>query len=519
MVLTRNEINNLKFKYTDKYNNLSLLDLVKTIQDENFKIEISSFDAKYKYELKKNNKIIIENREENIIIFGNVENIKNIEFIANQEIFVDTTFKIIPKKFYPYKLMTISYLNENKVNIFCFVLYKYQDHINYERIFLYLKDNYNLNPKIVHTDYEKALYSIFTKDNIFKHKILHGFCFFHYIKSIREKMKKINVTSKKLNKKSYEILKNIEILSFIKKDNLQKYIKFINEELKKDSKYKVIVPYLQQNWFNKNSDMFNFANLIDYKKENNEGNKYLDKLYLTNNISESLHSKINFYLPKYTTSSQNFSESMIKVFLDDSIKIESIKRYDIKSTAIISIIEDLNLNTEAKWVKYETFKNYEFKLLKDNYKENSDLEINSLYKEINYDLDDEEEKNINNNNNKNIIIQDDKKENEDDLDLDEIDKSNNKNEIDINNEENEIKEEDVNDNEENNEECILNYNNFNLYKDITNNINNLNLNNEDSYIDVKVNEKNLDNRNSNNNIIVLTSLKPNKRKKKKRLRL
>ena len=91
-------------------------------------------------------------------------------------------------------------------------------------------------------------------------------------------MKKINVTSKKLNKKSYEILKNIEILSFIKKDNLQKYIKFINDELKKDSKYKAIVPYLQQNWFNKNSDMFNFANLIDYKKENNEGNNYLDKL-------------------------------------------------------------------------------------------------------------------------------------------------------------------------------------------------------------------------------------------------
>lgn len=80
--------------------------------------------------------------------------------------------------------------------------------------------------------------------------------------------------------------------------------------------------------------MFNFANLIDYKKENIEGNKYLDKLYLKNNISESLHSKINCYLPKYTTSSQNFSESMIKVFLDDTIKIESIKRHDIKSRAI-----------------------------------------------------------------------------------------------------------------------------------------------------------------------------------------
>ena len=50
------------------------------------------------------------------------------------EIFVDTTFKIVPKKFHPYKLVTISYLYMNKIKIFCFVLYKYQDHINYERI-------------------------------------------------------------------------------------------------------------------------------------------------------------------------------------------------------------------------------------------------------------------------------------------------------------------------------------------------------------------------------------------------
>ena len=273
MILTRSEINCIKFKYTDKYNNLSFLELVKTIKDDNFKIDISSFDAKYKYEVKKDNKTIIENREENIIIFGNIENINSIDKIDNMEIFVDTTFKIVPKKFYPYKLLTISYLYMNKIKIFRFVLYKYQDHINYERIFLYLKDNYNLNPKIVHTDYEKALYSIFMKDNIFKHKILHSFCFFHYIKAIVEKMKKIYSKAKKLNKKSYEILKNIEILSFINKDNLSKYIKFIKEELKKDSTYKLLVPYLEKNWFNKNTDMFNFSNFKEYKKENNEDNK------------------------------------------------------------------------------------------------------------------------------------------------------------------------------------------------------------------------------------------------------
>ena len=53
MVLTRNEMNNIKFKYTDKFNNLSLLELVKTIKDENIKIEISSFMQNININLKK----------------------------------------------------------------------------------------------------------------------------------------------------------------------------------------------------------------------------------------------------------------------------------------------------------------------------------------------------------------------------------------------------------------------------------------------------------------------------------
>ena len=50
---------------------------------------------------------------------------------------------------------------------------------------------------------------------IFEKKITAVFCFFHYIKSIRTKMQKLNLTKNKLNKRCYEVLKNIEILSFI----------------------------------------------------------------------------------------------------------------------------------------------------------------------------------------------------------------------------------------------------------------------------------------------------------------
>ena len=206
---------------------------------------------------------------------------------------------------------------------------------------------------------------------------------------------------------------------------------------------------------------------------------------------------------------------MIKVFLDDTIKIESIKRYDIKNRAIISIIEDLRLKSEIKWIKYETFKNYELKLLKDNYKENSDLEINNLYKEINYDLEEKADKNNNDNNNQNIINQNEKNGNEDDFDLDFDDikiSNNNINVIVKDKEELENKNDEDMDIEDLNEECLKSYNNYNLYRDITNNFNNLDLNDKDSNSDKGINGQKKNNKNTNNNIINNDSPKPIKRK-------
>ena len=60
------------------------------------------------------------------------ENNNNIK-----EFFVDTTLLIILKK---YKLLTISFIFANTTKIFCFILYKYQDKISYNRIRTYLKD-------------------------------------------------------------------------------------------------------------------------------------------------------------------------------------------------------------------------------------------------------------------------------------------------------------------------------------------------------------------------------------------
>jgi hypothetical protein len=66
--------------------------------------------------------------------------------------------------------MTISSIIDSNIKIYCFILYKFQDKINYERIFTYLKGNFNFIPNIVHIDYEKPLYMTFKNQKIYEKK-------------------------------------------------------------------------------------------------------------------------------------------------------------------------------------------------------------------------------------------------------------------------------------------------------------------------------------------------------------
>ena len=71
----------------------------------------------------------LEDREEKIIIFGLKDGIELLNNKNCHEFFIDSTLKIIPKKYRSYKQMTISTIvpNKNKTKINCFIFYKYQD--------------------------------------------------------------------------------------------------------------------------------------------------------------------------------------------------------------------------------------------------------------------------------------------------------------------------------------------------------------------------------------------------------
>jgi hypothetical protein len=51
-----------------------------------------------------------------------------------------------------------------------------------------------------------------------------------------------------------------------------------------------------------------------------------------------LHSKINYYLPKYKTSILDFTNIMQNIFINDMINNEEIIRYDYKTRALQYLI-------------------------------------------------------------------------------------------------------------------------------------------------------------------------------------
>ena len=129
----------------------------------------------------------------------------------------------------------------------------------------------------------------------------------------------------------------------------------ILNKLDEHRKYDKFISYLKRTWFKKGRKDFNYSKVI---KEYYNNIKIIDKIYLTNNIIESLHSKINSYLPKYKTTVYNFIKSLENVIFNDTIKNISVKRYDFKTRSLLILIDKENLNNNVHWVDNEVFIKY-----------------------------------------------------------------------------------------------------------------------------------------------------------------
>ena len=388
ILLNNKEISRIKCKILGKLKNISMIECIEKIKCTDFELEIMAEDIKYN--IKINNKMI--ERNEKIIIFGNKQRLELMNNSDYFEYFCDITFKIIPKQYRPYKLLTIATLDnkKNKTILIGFVLFKYKDYKSFIKIFEYLNGNYNFDPLILHSDYENGINLALKKAKFFKNKIIHIKCFFHFIKSIREKLKNISNNKIYLNRDYYVILKNIELLCFINESKFEGYKKLILDKLKSLNIDISFIEYLNSYWFRKDIKEFNYSSFIEKYKEND---KALQKLYITNNIIESLNSKINSYALTSNPNKINFINSMKNIIINDTIKLSEYKRYDFITKSLLLLIEKENLNNSFKWFSYDIFKKY-LKLILDENKEidNIDNYIKIVEMEYNNNIDKMNEK-------------------------------------------------------------------------------------------------------------------------------
>ena len=212
-----------------------------------------------------------------------------------------------PKIHRPYKILIISYYDNTKeiTKFICLICLLYLDTQAYKQVFTYLKENYFFSPKIIHIDFKFALRKALIEENIFATKSILCSCFFHFSDNIRKRMERLHMTNKKFNKISLEILRNI-----------------------------------------KNSELYNFSFILYYAKNKDKVN-YLKNLYLTNNIEESIHSKINYNLPKKNTTNSDFIFTVENIFINEQFKNKKFIRYDYVSQTLLPIIDDLNFKKSS----------------------------------------------------------------------------------------------------------------------------------------------------------------------------
>ena len=98
------------------------------------------------------------------------------------------------------------------------------------------------------------------------------------------------------------IKKNIQIICFLKKNLIYKYMDFLKSYLNNDEKEMNLYNYIYNYWIKlRGIDSINYYDFIKRFK-NEDGLKYI---FITNNIIESFHAKLSKNLPKGKTTEKN----------------------------------------------------------------------------------------------------------------------------------------------------------------------------------------------------------------------
>ena len=172
------------------------------------------------------------------------------------------------------------------------------------------------------------------------------------------------------------------MLCFIKKNKKKSYFSKIKENCIINENLKLFFQYYENTWMKKKFDIFNYNDLIsDIIKcknlfINKKGDinsdktlksklKNLNKFYFTNNVCESIHSKISNLLPKGNVTKNSFRDTMQYILKENIFKVKNSIRKDYITRTLIINIEKYNINDKYFFINYDLFlselkKNYIF---------------------------------------------------------------------------------------------------------------------------------------------------------------
>ena len=104
---------------------------------------------------------------------------------------IDMTYKIIPRSYSPYKLLSLYAINKfnDTIGIGALICLKYNDIESLKKIFAILNASYNFCPTTYTTDFDKAQIKALKTCEIFKNKSYIVPCLFHYSQAILKNLK------------------------------------------------------------------------------------------------------------------------------------------------------------------------------------------------------------------------------------------------------------------------------------------------------------------------------------------
>ena len=108
---------------------------------------------------------------------------------------IDCTYKIIPKSYAPYKLMTINAIDpiNHQTIIAAFICIKFTDSESLLKLFGLLKSLYSFSPITVNTDFDNSqIKALKNCDDFIKTPNIIT-CLFHFSQNIIKKLKEYNI--------------------------------------------------------------------------------------------------------------------------------------------------------------------------------------------------------------------------------------------------------------------------------------------------------------------------------------